>query len=132
MAVARPLVRRSLEDQTVMQFDSDCPELVSDHTERAVVPDLAVADNLHTALAKDMASVQQVGQVVIDEVHGALLVWVTVDDPQRAVRDRIFQKELDLIDAFPNVKFDFNLIPSMGRPIEQLVTHGNLVYSRQN
>lgn len=55
-----------------------------------------------------------------------------MDYPHRAVRNRIFQKELDLMDAFPEVKFDFNLIPAMGRPVEDLVTHGRVVYSRQD
>jgi len=51
-----------------------------------------------------------------------LRVWLGLDDASDDVRYRIFDKELAAIDAFPSVEFDFNLIPLMGRPFQDVIT----------
>ena len=89
-----------------------------------------VSSTLQAALAQDLASVPQVSDILIENVKGAFLVWVVVDNPERQVRDRIFQKQMDLMDAFPEIGFDFNLIPSMGRPVNEIATGAIPVYSR--
>ena len=89
-----------------------------------------VSNTLEMALANELASVRQVRDVLVESVRDSFLVWITVDDPERAVRDLIFQKQMDLMDAFPEINFDFNLIPTMGRSIKEIATDARIVYSR--
>ena len=100
-------------------------------SEQAKMPDLRIADSLEIALARDFASVPQVRHVLIERVDGPLLVWIAVDDPEPSVRRRIYQKELDLIEGFPEIDFDFNLIRAMGRNANELATGAHVIYSRQ-
>jgi hypothetical protein len=95
------------------------------------MPDLQIADSLEVVLAKDLASVPQVRYILIEWNDGPLIVWIAVDDPEPSVRRLIYQKELGLIEGFPETKFDFNLIPTMGRDADELATGARLIYSRQ-
>ena len=100
-------------------------------SERAKMPEpLLLADTLETALSRDLAGVPQVRHVLTEWADGSLLVWIAVDNPEPGVRRRIYQKELELIDGFPEIEFDFNLIPAMGRGAEDLATGARVVYSR--
>ena len=58
------------------------------------------------ALAKDFAAIPQVKYVLLEKVSKSLLVWIAVDNPTRAVRRRIYDKELGLISEFSDVDFD--------------------------
>src|ERR1039457_61618 len=78
------------------------------------MPDLLIADDLETALGKDFGGIPQVRHVLAERVDGPLLVWIAVDNPEASVRKRIYQKELELIDGFPEIDFDFNLVPASG------------------
>ena len=127
---ATPCGRNS--DERILQLDSDCKELIWVNSDQAKMPTTVISSTLQAALAEDLASVRQVRDVLIENVKGALLVWIVVDDPERQVRDKIFQKQLDLMDAFPKIDFDFNLIPSMGRPVSEITTDARSVYSRPN
>lgn len=91
---------------------------------------IAIADNLEVALSKDLASVSQVRHVLTEKANGNLLVWIAVDDPRPEVRRKIYQKELALIEGFPEVEFDFNLIPAMGRSAQEFATGARVVFSR--
>jgi len=96
----------------------------------ADVADLLFSSTLENAIAEDFASIPQVRNVLIESAQDSLLVWIIADDPNRCVRDRIFQIELDLMDAFPEKSFDFNVIPSLGREIGEIVTNARVLYSR--
>ncbi len=89
-----------------------------------------MADSLETALGKDLGSIPQVRYVLTEWVEGPLLVWIAVDNPEASVRKKIYQKELDLIDAFPDIEFDFNLLAASGRSADELVTGARVVFSR--
>lgn len=99
--------------------------------ERSVLGYTPVAAKLELALAEDLAVIPQVRHVLTEWIDGPLRVWIAVDDPNPAVRRQIYQKELDLINGFPEVDFDFNLIPAMDRDPDQIATGANVVYSRQ-
>ena len=130
-ALSCPPRGRSYNEQSI-QMDSDCKELFFASSAQPKMPTTVNSMSLETALAKDLASVHQVRYVLVESVHGALLVWIVVDDPERPVRDRIFQKQMDLMDVFPEIDFDFNLIPSMARPPNEITTEAHVVYSRTN
>lgn len=83
-----------------------------------------MCDTLETALAKDFGSVDQVRHVLTEWADRSLLVWISIDDPRPGVRDRIYQKELELMSGFPEIDFDFNLINSMGRSAEEIAGGG--------
>lgn len=111
-----------------MHFDSNTDGMTLT-TERPVEPKFIV-DNLELALAKDLASVPQVRHVLADKADDSLLVWVAIAEPEPAVRRKIYQKELALITGFPEINFDFNLIPTMGRGINEIVTAAHIIFSR--
>ena len=90
-----------------------------------------IGESLETALSHDLASVPQVRHVITNRADSTLQVWIAVDDPTPEIRKRIYQKELDLISVFPEIEFDFNLIPSMGRNAAEIATGARVVYSRE-
>jgi hypothetical protein len=77
-----------------------------------------------------LANVPEVRHILTEWDGRSLLVWIATDNPEPGARRRIYQKELGLISGFPEIEFDFNLIPSMGRRPEDLATGARLVYSR--
>lgn len=94
------------------------------------MPEALTSNSVEAVLASGFAGVPQVRHVLIEKADGPLLVWIAVDNPEPAVRRRIYQQELDLIEAFPETDFDFNLIPAMNRPASEIVTGARVVYSR--
>jgi hypothetical protein len=129
--LACSMVRREAGDR-LLQFDSDSPdaEALILTNEEAKMSEVLIQDTLEGAIAKDFASVPQVRHVLTEWVDGPLLVWIAADDPQPDIRRRIYQKQLELINAFPEVAFDFNLVPSRNRRPEELASGARVVYSR--
>lgn len=83
------------------------------------------------ALAKDLANIAEVRHILTEKARGNLLVWIAIDRADSyEVRSRIYDKELALIDGFPEVNFDFNLVPAMGRNPQDLASGAQIVYSR--
>jgi len=95
------------------------------------MPKTFIADDLETALGKDFGGIPQVRYVLTEWVDGPLLVWIAIDNPESSIRKKIYQKELELMDGFPEVEFDFNVIPALGRDAKELSTAAHVVYSRQ-
>lgn len=91
---------------------------------------VGVAGNLEQALAHDLGSIPQIRHILTRRVDGPLLVWIAVDSPDPSVRRKVYRKELALLEGFPEVQFDFNLIPAMGRSAEEIATDARVVYSR--
>ena len=67
----------------------------------------------------------------LEWADGALLVWIAVENPEAGVRKETCQKELELIDGFPEIDFDFNLVPALGRTAEELASGARVVFSRE-
>jgi hypothetical protein len=105
-----------------------CPPVLDTGNPREV--EVFVGDSLEFAIAKDFASVPEIRNVMTEQSEGPLLVWISVDDPVSEIRMRIYRKELELIDGFPEIDFDFNLLPSMGRGPEEIATGARVIYSR--
>jgi hypothetical protein len=49
----------------------------------------------------------------------------------KEVREKVFQKQFDLIDGFPEISFDFNLVSAKNRGPEEFATSAKLIYSRE-
>jgi hypothetical protein len=88
-------------------------------------------DALEVALAHDLSLVGEVRHVLTERADGSLLVWIALDNPVREVREQVFQKELGLIDSFPEIEFDFNLVPAMGRDAGHIASGAKVVYTRK-
>jgi hypothetical protein len=43
----------------------------------------------------------------------------------------VFQKQFDIVDGFPEVSFDFNLIAGKNRDANEFASEAKLIYSRQ-
>ncbi len=87
-------------------------------------------DTLEAVLAKDLGSVDAVRYVFMERADGPLLIWIAMDDTAPETRRRVYAKELSLIEGFPGIEFNFNLVPSMGRSPEQICSSARVVYSR--
>ena len=94
------------------------------------MPETLISNNIEALLANDFASVPQVRHVLIENADGPVFVLIAVDNPEPSVRRQIYQKELDLLAAFPEIDFDFNVIPAMNRAPDEIATGARVVYSR--
>lgn len=94
------------------------------------MPEILTSSSIEIALANDFASVPQIRHVLIEKADGPIQILIAVDSPEPGVRRQIYQKELDLIAAFPETEFDFNLIPAMNRSPDEIATGARVVYSR--
>jgi hypothetical protein len=95
-------------------------------------PTVCFGADLEQALAHDMALVAEVRHVLIEKADNNILVWIALDNPIATVRERVFQKELELIEGFPEIDFDFNVIPAMNRDPRQFASSAKVVYSRED
>ena len=95
------------------------------------MPKVLTADPVEIALGKDFATIPQVRYVLTERVDGPLLVWIAIDNAEASVRRKIYQKELELMDGFPEIEFDFNLVPAIGRDAKEVATGAHVVFSRQ-
>jgi hypothetical protein len=94
-------------------------------------PSLLYSETLESALAKDLALVSSVRHVLVERADDNLLVWIAVENPTREIRERVFQKELALIEGFQEISFDFNIVPATDAPASELASGAKLIYSRE-
>lgn len=94
-------------------------------------PEVLWSEDLETALARDLSFVPQVRYVLMERAESNLLVWIGVDHPTRAVRESVYAKELSLIEGFPEVDFDFNIISSLSRDHLEVASGAKVVYVRK-
>jgi hypothetical protein len=85
---------------------------------------------LEQALAKDFSLIPDVHYVCVDRADKNLLVWIALDHPDVANREKVFQKQFALIDGFPEVSFDFNVISSQAADPKDFASDAKLLYSR--
>jgi hypothetical protein len=90
----------------------------------------APPDSVDVAASQDLGMIPEVRHVIVERFVDSYLVWVALDNPDREVREKVFDKQLGLLERFPEVDFDFNLIPAMGRSANEISTSGSVVFSR--
>ncbi len=120
----------SVEGDAVFHCYSDAPNDSLVMHWSPLQPEFSIPDSLEGALAKDFATVPEVRHVLAEHADGNLLIWIAVDNPRYEVRERIYQKQLEIMDGFPEVVFDFNLVPTLNREPRELATGAHVVYSR--
>jgi hypothetical protein len=82
-----------------------------------------------TAIGCDLATVPEVRHVMVEHAEGNLLVWISADSPNAKVREEIFKKQFAIINGFPEITFDFNLI-SNSRSARETSSSARLIYTR--
>ena len=87
-------------------------------------------DSLEVAIAKDFSAVPQVCHVLSEKTLDGFSILVTLEEYDRSTRERIFDKELAIMDAFPEINFDFNLVAALGRSAYEIATGNQVLYSR--
>jgi predicted ATPase len=86
---------------------------------------------LEELLAGDLAAVPDVRSVSVERTAGNLLVWVSVDHPTKEIREQVFKKQFELVEAFPEVSFDFNVVSSNNQDFRNVASGAQLIYSRE-
>jgi len=87
-------------------------------------------DSLEIAIAKDFSAVPQVCHVLSEKTLDGFSLLVSLDEYDRSTRERIFGKELAIMDAFPEINFNFNLLAALGRSANEIATGYQVLYSR--
>ena len=95
-------------------------------------PTLLYSLDIEDALAADFRTVPDIRYVSVERADDNLLVWIALDSPTKENREKIFQKQFDMIDGFPEIAFDFNLIPSLHRTNANFASGAKLIYSRED
>jgi hypothetical protein len=95
-------------------------------------PSLLHSATLESALALDLGLIPDIRQVFVERAEENLLVWIAIDNPIKEVREKVFQKQFSLIDGFPEVSFDFNLVSSKNRSAQEFASSAKLIYSRED
>lgn len=127
MALSAPALRCE-PGKRVFTADSQRAQLI---TVASPKTDPLYSEGLESALAQDLSSIREVDRVFLERAEGNLLVWISATNTSRESRERIFLKQLEIMDAFPEVSFDFNVIPSKNRSAQEFVSEAKLIFDRQ-
>jgi hypothetical protein len=95
-------------------------------------PNLLHSLDLEAALAADFRTVPDVRYVSVERADNNLLVWIALDSPTKENREKVFQKQFELIDGFPEIAFDFNLTASLHHSSADFACGAKLIYSRED
>jgi hypothetical protein len=69
-------------------------------------------DSVKDAIAKDFYTIPSVKNVFIEEENGEAVVRISVPhDVPRDIRYEIYDKQSAIVEAFPEMLFDFSLVP---------------------
>jgi len=109
-----------------METDNEAFVFVSASKE----PCLLDSASLEDAVAKDLGLVPDVQAIFIERADNNLLVWIAIDRPTEATRERVFQKQGEIIDGFPEVSFDFNIVSANVTPEHEFAVEAKQVFSR--
>ena len=138
LLTGKPQPLRRADEDMFINFDTSELTLLNDPSvvleyANPIEPPVLVTDIVEKAIAEDLSSVHQVKSVLIGASEDGVCIWIGIDNPVPEIRQRIFDKQLSLILAFPECDFDFNIIPTGGRDIRDFVTdHARVTYERQS
>lgn len=92
------------------------------------------ATAVEQSVAKEFGSIGEVSYVFAQWEDGGLSIWVAVDDWAPHVLHRVFGKQKEIINSFPDTGFSFNVIPDRGRGMKELLSpeEAQPVYIRLN
>jgi hypothetical protein len=121
-------VQRCGPGKHVLSLDSWQPKSVATAPQE---PNLLYSATLESAVAADLGLVPEILHVLVERVEDNLLVWIAADNPTKEVREKIFRKQYGLIEGFPEISFDFNIVLSKSRNPREFASAAKLIYSRE-
>ncbi len=71
---------------------------------------LTRAGDIETVIQDEFRSIPQVENVSVEHEDGTVSVWIAADNPMKSLRHKTYAKQMCLMEAFPEVSFDFNLV----------------------
>lgn len=74
------------------------------------VSPLTPAKAIEQVVKDDLSTIPGVLNVVVEHENEEILVRVGVNSPERELRYKIYDKQAGLIEAFPEMIFDFSLV----------------------
>lgn len=77
-------------------------------------------------LGQEFARIPEVDAVFVSVQGRTLHVWIVVDQFDGAVREKIYEKEMGLIDELDSFEFDFNILSRRGRNLTDVVPDASL------
>jgi len=111
-----------------LRSDSSSAEL---QTDGSTIPIEVQTKRLNEFIALELSCVGEVEYVFSAFRNKVFYVWVLLDRFERAVRDKIYEREKLIIDEFSMFEFDFYLISRMGMDPGDLLSGSiELVYNR--
>lgn len=80
----------------------------------------------------NIINISEVKAVTFQIENDVIRVWTFISKRDKAVRKAIYMKELDLMDDYPNMVFDFNVVSirSFSEPFIPQNLHGSLSFYR--
>lgn len=72
-------------------------------------------------LEQEFARVPEAEAVFASTQGRTLHVWIVVDQFDRAVREKIYEREMSLIDELDSFEFDFNILSRRGRNLTDVI-----------
>ena len=80
----------------------------------------------------ELSLIREIEHIFVYPEDGLYRVVTIVDGNDAALRDRIYDRELAVMDALPSYTFDFHVLPRLGRNLSELVSSSKrAVYSRR-
>ena len=71
-----------------------------------------------------IAGLSEVERVFWKAQHSRIRVWTVMDRPNVAIENQIYDAQLDFMDVFPEISFDFVVIFRQGKNQEQISPEG--------
>jgi prevent-host-death family protein len=69
-----------------------------------------------------VGEMQAVEAIIVTRIAGGYSIWTVADQLGEAARERLYDREWELMQLYPDLNFDFHLLERQGRDLEEFVT----------
>jgi prevent-host-death family protein len=69
-----------------------------------------------------VSEMQDVEAMIVTRIAGGYSIWTVADQLDEATRERLYSREWELMQLYPDISFDFHLLERQGRDLEEFVT----------
>jgi hypothetical protein len=77
--------------------------------------------SLKELLGREMSLIPEVDAVYVSREERTYHVWVVIDQCDRSIREKIYQREMSIITEFGSYEFDFNILSRRGRDLSSVI-----------
>lgn len=88
--------------------------------------------SVETGAQIELSLVKEIEAIFIDrESDGEFRIISVVNKRDAAIREKVYVREEEIMQAYPGVRFDFHVLARMDRKLEDIITKaGKLVFER--